>query len=71
MTKKPLVNRLRVWRAERGFSQMDTARLAGISRDRLWRIENGYVDATDEEQGTLARIFGVQVSDIFTSEVQA
>lgn len=71
MTKKPLHNRLRVFRAERGFSQLDTARLIGISRDRLWRIENGYLDATEDERAGLARIFGVSETDLFPAREEA
>lgn len=65
MPKRQLSNRLRVLRAERGFSQMETAALARISRDRLWRIENGYMDATEAEREALARIFGVSPAEIF------
>lgn len=67
MTKRPLTNRLRVLRAERGFSQIDTARLAGMTKDRFWRIENGYLDPTDDERGVFARIFNVEPSAIFPS----
>lgn len=65
MAKKPLANRLRVLRAERGFTQFETADLAKIARHRFWRIENGDLESSPEEQDALARVFGVTPSDIF------
>jgi transcriptional regulator with XRE-family HTH domain len=71
MAKKPLANKLRVLRAERGFTQYETADLAGISRHRYWRIEQGDLDADQAERDALVRIFAVSATDIFPSEVNA
>ncbi len=61
--------RLRVLRAERGLSQMDTAIKAGLALNRYWRIENGYSEATAEEKAALAKAFGVPVNDAFTEAI--
>lgn len=58
-------NRLRVLRAERHLSQMDTATAAGISHNRYWRIENGYAAPTTEERQALAAVFAVAVEAVF------
>ena len=49
-------NRLRVARAERRISQWRLAMRARIHPSRVWRIENGIVDATPRERRTLARL---------------
>lgn len=68
-------NRLRVLRAEKRLSQMDTADRARIGVNRYWRIENGYAEAEADERAALARVFGVTESDVFptpeTSEASA
>jgi transcriptional regulator with XRE-family HTH domain len=62
--------RLRVLRAERGLSQMDTAAKAGIALNRYWRIENGYVEPTDDERDALAsKAFDVPVAEAFPESV--
>lgn len=53
-------NRLRVLRAEKGLSQLDTAIKANIKEYRYWRIENGYEVPTDDERSALARALGVE-----------
>lgn len=53
-------NRLRVLRADCEISQMDLAIKAGLSRDRYWRIENGYDKPTLGELGKLARALKVE-----------
>jgi ribosome-binding protein aMBF1 (putative translation factor) len=65
-------NKLRVHRVDRAkpISQMDLAALVreqgiDMSRDRLWRIENGHYDPTDEEQEVLARVLGVARDVVF------
>lgn len=58
-------NRLKVLRAEKGTSQLDTAIAIRIGRDRYWRIENGYQEPTDQERASLARYFGVGEQEIF------
>ena len=53
-------NRLRVLRAEYKISQLDLALKVGLSRDRYWRIENGYDDPSDSELRKLAKALRVE-----------
>jgi transcriptional regulator with XRE-family HTH domain len=62
---KAAPNRLRVLRAERRMSQMDTAEQAGLSMSRYWRIENGYVEPTSPERAALASALTVDEREIF------
>ena len=59
------MNRLRVLRAERQLSQLDTALSAGIGQTRYWKIENDYTKPTGEERDGLTRVFDVPVDEIF------
>lgn len=59
MNVTPRENTLRVRRAERRVNQFDVAAVVGCSRDRYWRIENGYVEPTAEERAALCAFFGV------------
>lgn len=54
-------NRLKVLRAEHAITQMDLALEVGLSRDRYWRIENGYEQPTPTERIKLARALRVDV----------
>lgn len=58
-------NRLRVQRADRRITQLDTALKAGISANRYWRIENGYDEPTEAERKKLARILKSDVETLF------
>lgn len=58
-------NRLRVLRADRRISQMDLALEVGMGRDRLWRIENGYTEPTEDEMVAIANALGAQVDEAF------
>lgn len=71
MTNKPSTNRLRVLRAERRITQMDLSVKARVSMFRYWRIENGYIQPTDEELKALARALKVTAADIFPAGEQA
>lgn len=53
-------NRLKVLRAECEISQMDLALTVGLSRDRYWRIENGYDDPSESERRKLATALRVE-----------
>ena len=53
-------NRLKVLRAECEISQLDLALKVGLSRDRYWRIENGYDDPRHEELRKLAKALRVE-----------
>ena len=53
-------NRLKVLRAECEISQLDLALKVGLSRDRYWRIENGYDDPSESELRKLAKALRVE-----------
>ena len=57
--------RLRMLRAERRLSQMDTALKTHIGINRYWRIENGYAEPTSEEREALAVFFSMTEADVF------
>lgn len=61
---RKLPNRLKVVRAERSITQMDLALKAGLSRDRYWRIENGYEFPATAELSRLAKALKVTVPDL-------
>lgn len=64
-------NRLKVLRAGKNLSQLDTAIKAGIKQYRYWRIENGYEIPTESERAALARIFKVAEAEVFQLPVSA
>lgn len=66
---KGVPNRLRLVRAEKRISQLDTALAIGISQSKLSLIENSYVEPTAEERAALARVLGVDESDVFPESV--
>jgi transcriptional regulator with XRE-family HTH domain len=57
-------NRLRVLRAGKGLSQLDTAIKANIKQYRYWRIENGYEVPTPDERTRLAKVLGVATDNL-------
>lgn len=61
--------KLRGLRAERGFSQIDLALRTKIAENRYWRIENGYVTPTPQEQARLARALGTTPEALFPAAV--
>lgn len=62
-------NRLRVLRAGKGLSQLDTAIKANIKHYRYWRIENGYEVPSKTERTRLARVLGVAKNDLESEAV--
>jgi transcriptional regulator with XRE-family HTH domain len=62
-------NRLRVVRADRRITQIDTALKAGLPFGRFWRIENGYRQPTPQEQAAIARALKADVTEIFPQAV--
>lgn len=58
----------RRWRIDSDMSQLDAAVEAGMTREKYWRIENGYDQPTAEEITKLARAFGVP-SDTLRAQV--
>jgi putative transcriptional regulator len=59
-------NRLRVLRAERGWSQADLADRLEVSRQSVNAIETGKYDPSLPLAFKLARLFSTTIEDIFT-----
>jgi transcriptional regulator with XRE-family HTH domain len=57
-------NRLRLLRAEHRLTQIELARRLKVSQTTYWQLENGYRPASTRERDALARIFGVDASEL-------
>jgi len=62
-------NRLRVLRAERGWSQADLADRLEVSRQSVNAIETGKYDPSLPLAFKLARLFGKRIEEIFEDDV--
>lgn len=60
-----MTNRIRVYRAERGWSQADLADRLGVSRQTVNAIENGRYDPSLPLAFRISRVFGVPIEDVF------
>ena len=60
-------NRLRVLRAERGWSQQDLAERLEVSRQSVNAIETGRYDPSLPLAFKIADLFGLTIEDIFTN----
>ena len=58
-------NKLRVLRAERGWSQADLAQHLQVARQSVNAIETGKFDPSLPLAFRIARLFGQRVEDIF------
>ena len=58
-------NRLRVLRAERGWSQAELGQQLGVSRQAVNAIETGKYDPSLPLAFKLARVFGLPIEEIF------
>lgn len=58
-------NRIKVLRAERGWSQAELAERLNIARQSLNAIENGKADPSLPLGMRIAKVFGVRVEDVF------
>lgn len=58
-------NRLRVLRAERGWTQGELAERAGVSRQTINVIETGKYDPSLPLAFALARLFEARIEDVF------
>jgi putative transcriptional regulator len=58
-------NRIRVLRAERGWSQAELGARAGVSRQAINAVETGKFDPSLPLAFTLADVFGLRIEDIF------
>jgi putative transcriptional regulator len=61
-------NRLRVLRAERGWSQADLAARLEVSRQSVNAIETGRFDPSLPLAFKLARLFSTSIEQIFSDE---
>jgi putative transcriptional regulator len=61
-------NRLRVLRAERGWSQLDLADRLGVSRQSVNAIETGKFDPSLPIAFRISRLFGLSIEDVFDDE---
>jgi putative transcriptional regulator len=61
-------NRLRVQRAEKGWSQADLAAKLEVSRQSVNAIETGRYDPSLPLAFKIARLFGKKIEEIFTDE---
>lgn len=61
-------NRLKLLRAERDWSQGDLARRLEVSRQSVNAIETGKYDPSLPLAFRLARLFGLQIEEIFSEE---
>lgn len=64
-------NRLRVLRAERGWSQADLAARLEVSRQAVNAIETGKYDPSLPLAFKFARLFGQPIEQIFLDEVRS
>jgi len=62
-----MTNRLRVLRAERGWSQGDLAERLEVSRQSVNAIETGRYDPSLPLAFRIAELFGIAIEDVFTS----
>ncbi len=61
-------NRLRVLRAEKGWSQGELARLLGVSRQTINAVETDKYDPSLPLALRMAKVFGVPVDAIFLDD---
>lgn len=58
-------NRIRVLRAEQGWSQAELAKQLGVSRQTVNAVETGKYDPSLPLAFRLARLFGSSIEDVF------
>lgn len=56
---------LRALREERNLSQTKLEAIAGLSKNQVWRIENGEVNTTISNLKLLAKALDVDISQLF------
>lgn len=61
-------NKLRVLRAERGWSQAELGGRLGVSRQAVNAIETGKYDPSLPLAFKLGRLFGMPIEEIFSDE---
>jgi putative transcriptional regulator len=61
-------NRIRVLRAEKGWSQADLANQVGVSRNSINAVENGKFDPSLPLAFRIADAFALKIEDVFLKE---
>ena len=61
-------NRLKVLRAERGWTQADLAAQLGVSRNSVNAIENGKFDPSLPLAFRIARLFDLAIEEVFEDD---
>ena len=61
-------NRLKVLRAERGWSQADLAEALDVSRQTVNAVENGKYDPSLPLAFKMARLFELRIEEIFSPD---
>ena len=63
-------NRLKVLRAEQGWSQADLAQRVSVSRQSINAIETGKYDPSLPLAFSIAKVFGLPIESIFQEDNQ-
>jgi putative transcriptional regulator len=61
-------NRIRVLRAEKGWSQAELAEKVGVSRNSINAVENGKFDPSLPLAFRIADVFALKIEDVFLRE---
>ena len=61
-------NRIRVLRAEKGWSQAELAEKVGVSRNSINAVENGKFDPSLPLAFRIVEVFGLRIEDVFLRE---
>ncbi|MCW5697517.1 MAG: helix-turn-helix transcriptional regulator [Bauldia sp.] len=61
-------NRIRVLRAEKGWSQAELAEKVGVSRNSINAVENGKFDPSLPLAFRIVAAFGLKVEEVFLQE---
>lgn len=61
-------NRIRVLRAEKGWSQAELADQVGVSRNSINAVENGKFDPSLPLAFRIADAFALKIEDVFLKE---
>jgi putative transcriptional regulator len=61
-------NRIRVLRAEKGWSQAELAEKVGVSRNSINAVENGKFDPSLPLAFRIVEAFGLKIEDVFLRE---
>jgi putative transcriptional regulator len=65
MTKKPLVNKIKVLRAMNDWTQEELARRVNVTRKTINTVENGVFVPSAYLALKIAQAFGVPVEEVF------